>query len=164
VRRREGSIIPWRTSYLRHVLVLTTSIAAGAVLLVMAVSTQTASATDKLKIEIQVTNLATGQPISSGDRLTGVFPFQVSVRSDRVPCAGQWAVSALGAPGAPPAVLVQVVPFIIDPTVGPATGGIINSSISNDYKITASCNGAEPRQHDFDFFEFFVGADSHRGP
>jgi hypothetical protein len=68
-------------------------------------------------------------------------------------------VTALGASGAPPSVLVQSVPFIIGPAVGSneATGAVLQAAgVDNDWKVTASCNGARRGQIAFAFHEFLV--------
>jgi|GEM_PF-6342036 len=79
--------------------------------------------------------------------------FQVEVINYGADCAGQFVVTALGDPnlGAPPSALVQFVSYIIGPSVdsNSATGVPLVASIGglddfNDWKITASCNGAEP--------------------
>src|SRR5262249_19592653 len=58
-------------------------------------------------------------------------------------------------------VLVQTVPFVLDPTASlSATGAALDSGLVNDFKISASCNGAAPGQYDFAFFEFFVAPPS----
>src|SRR2546425_9748162 len=74
----------------------------------------------RLRISIEVTNLDTGMPIKRRDTLTAVTPFQVTVTTNGIDCAGQFVVTALGDPsvGAPPSVLVQFIPFIIGPAVG----------------------------------------------
>jgi hypothetical protein len=112
----------------------------------------------ELSISIKVTNLDTGLRIEEWETLTSVTPFQVTVTTNGLDCAGQFVVTALGAPGAPPAVLVQAVPFIIGPAVGSnsVSGEPLDSGGDNDWKISASCNGDDPVEHDFDFFEFFV--------
>ena len=88
--------------------------------------------------------------------------FSITVTTNGVKCAGQFVVSALGGPGNAPAVLVQVVPFII----GPATGGnsVESTSLSagvlpsgkNDFKVSASCNGARKSQFGFGELEIEV--------
>ena len=113
---------------------------------------------DNLKIDIVVMNLATGEPIHRGETLTSVTPFQITVTTNDVDCAGQFVVTALGAPGAPPSVLVEIRSFIIGPDRGTNTfsGQVLDSAIRNDWKVSASCNGAQPKEVAFDSFEFFV--------
>lgn len=117
------------------------------------------------QIRIKVTNLNTGMPIKRMDTLMDETSFQVEVINYGADCAGQFVVTALGDPnlGAPPSALVQFVSYIIGPSVdsNSATGVPLVASIGglddfNDWKITASCNGAKPSQRSFDFFEFFV--------
>lgn len=112
-------------------------------------------------IKITVADLTTGQPISSGDTITAGDQFQVTVTVGKnVDCAGQLVTTALGAPGAPPAVLVQFQPFIIGPFTGSNsfTAGVLTSNGApgqpNVWKISASCNGAGPNAFGFDKFEF----------
>jgi hypothetical protein len=75
-------------------------------------------------------------------------------------CAGQFVVTALGAPGAPPSVLVQFQAFIIGPAVGTnsVAGGVLTSNgipgDENDWKISASCNGATQNSFACGSFEF----------
>ncbi len=106
-----------------------------------------------------VQDVTTGHNITSGEILTTNDNFQVTVTTHDVDCAGQFVVTALGAPGAPPSVLVQVVPYIIGPASGgggSVTGSILNAGGNNDWKISTSCNGAQPRQFYSSQFEFFV--------
>jgi len=117
----------------------------------------------RLKIVIGVVDATTNRPIKSGDTIPAGHLFQVTVASNGIDCAGQLLVSALGAPAAPPSVLVQTVPFIVGPAVGgntatgaPLTANPLGPGIANDWKISASCNGAEPKDIDFDHFELFV--------
>ncbi len=118
-------------------------------------------------LSVTVVDLTTGKPISSGETVANDDKFQVTVTSTNgVNCAGQWVVSALGAPGAPPAVLVQSVPFIIGPASGgnSATGSPLTANgIPNDWKISASCDGAEPGQFAEASLEFFVGTPGPTG-
>jgi len=114
--------------------------------------------TGPLKIKLSVENLTTAQPIRRGQTVDKDDLFQVTVTTNGVDCAGQWVVTRPD-PVAPPIIIVQVIPFIIGPTVGnnSATGFILAAdNTGDDYKISASCNGASPRQFHFDSFEFFV--------
>jgi len=116
----------------------------------------------KPKISVSVMDLTTGQALSSGQIVTAGDVFQVTVTSNGGDCAGQLVVTALGTPGLPPAVLVQVTPFIVGPAAGgnSAVGGVLTANAlgtaTNDWKISASCNGAGSGQFDFDHFEFFA--------
>jgi hypothetical protein len=111
----------------------------------------------RLRLRVTVRNADTGEPIGWHTPLG--TPFQVTVFTNALDCAGQFVVTALGASGAPPSVLVQVVPFIIGPAVGSneASGAILEAAgVDNDWKITASCNGASRGQIAFAFHEFLV--------
>ena len=113
---------------------------------------------DPLRIRITVTNLTTGKLIKQRSRLTQEANFAVTVTTNGVDCAGQFVVTALGAPGSPPSVIVQSVPFVVGPALADnsATGAPLNSGTNNLWKISASCNGAERGQFDTDTFEFSV--------
>jgi hypothetical protein len=110
-----------------------------------------------LRLRVTVRNADTGEQI--GWRTPLGTPFQVTVSTNDVDCAGQFVVTALGSSGAPPSVLVQAVPFIIGPGVGSnaVTGAILQAAgVDNDWKVTASCNGAKRGQIAFAFHEFLV--------
>lgn len=115
-----------------------------------------------LEVAISVKDVTTGKRIRSGQTLTSSDNFQVTVSTNNVDCAGQFVVTALGAPGAPPSVLVQIVPYIIGPNSGGNTvsGGILTAGVLpsgyNDWKISTSCNGARGGQFAFGHVEFFV--------
>lgn len=117
-----------------------------------------------LKTWIQVTNLDTGEPIRQRDTVDAGTPFDVTINTNGVDCAGQFVVSAIGAPGNPPSVLVQIESFIIGPAEGSNsfTADPLNASVLpegyNNWKISVSCNGAKKRQHDYDFFEFYAAS------
>ncbi len=120
-------------------------------------------AQNDVMIQVSVFDVTTGQPIAPGQVLTtNTDQFQVTVTTNNIDCAGQFTVTALGAPGNPPSVLVQSVPFIIGPFGGSnsVTGGVLTAGSrpdgTNDFKVSASCNGAVPAQFAFDTFEFFV--------
>lgn len=119
-------------------------------------------------LALTVEDLNTGQPISSGQTVANMHRFHVTVTTTNgVTCAGQWIITALGAPGAPPSVLVQLQSFIIGPDTNATsvTGApLMANGIPNDWKISASCNGAEPGQFAQANFEFFVGMDAASGP
>jgi hypothetical protein len=114
---------------------------------------------------ITVQDVTTGLPISNGQTLASSDKFQVTVTTNDVNCAGQYTVTALGAPGVPPSVLVQVVPYIIGPASrhNSVTGGILSAGVLpsgyNDWKISSSCGGAQTGQFAFSHFEFFVKVD-----
>jgi hypothetical protein len=117
----------------------------------------------KAKISISVMDLTTGQPLAVGQTVAAGDLFQVTVTSNGGgDCAGQFVVTALGAPGFPPAALVQVMPFIVGAATGnnSAVGGVLTANAlgtaANDWKISASCNNAGFGQFDFDRFEFFA--------
>ena len=126
-----------------------------------------AQAQDLPVIGITVNDLTTGQPISPGQTVDAGDRFQITVTTIMgVDCAGQFVVTALGADGAPPSVLVQSVPFIIGPAVGSnaVTSGELTASVGsdggNDWKVSASCNGATPNAFGFDSFDFFAQSPS----
>lgn len=111
----------------------------------------------RLRLRVTVRNADTGERIGWHTPLG--TPFQVTVSTNDVDCAGQFVVTALGASSAPPSVLVQVVPFIIGPAVGSneVTGGILEAAgVDNDWKVTASCTGARRGQIAFALHEFLV--------
>jgi hypothetical protein len=112
-------------------------------------------------IAISVNDLTSGKPVISGSTIPAGDEFQVTVMgAPAYNCAGQFVVTAVGAAGAPPSALVQIVPFIIGPFTGgnSATGGILSSNGTsgeeNDWKISASCNGASTNSFAFSQFEF----------
>ena len=117
-----------------------------------------------LKIAISVQDLTTNQPISYGETIHAVDTIKVTVTTNGVNCAGAVAVTALGITGAPPEVGVVSSPFYIGsaPTepgesfsLAPFYVGVLPNG-TNDWKISASCNGARVGQFDFATFEFFV--------
>jgi hypothetical protein len=113
-------------------------------------------------ITISVTDLTTGETISNEQTITATDFFQVTVTTNGVNCAGQFVVTALGASGSPPSVLVQSVPFIIGPAVssnsvsGTQLQATVLSIGFNSWKISASCNGVGINQFAFASFQFFV--------
>jgi len=112
-----------------------------------------------LMIKISVENLDAGEPIRQGQTVVENSQFQVTVRTNGIDCAGQIVVTALGAPTFPPSVLVQSFSFIIGPFGGSNSAlfaPLFANGFGNDWKISASCNGAVPQQFAFDSFEFFV--------
>jgi hypothetical protein len=113
-------------------------------------------------ISITLQDTTTGQPITNHETLSATDNFQVTVTTNNINCAGQFVVTALGASGAPPSVLVQAVPYIVGPAVGTnsVSGSTLNASVLpsgyNDWKISTTCNGAERGQFAYAHFEFYV--------
>jgi hypothetical protein len=111
-------------------------------------------------VTISVNDLTTGQPISEGQTVAAGDQFQVSITVTGVDCAGQFVVTALGAPPSPPSDLVQFLPFIIGPAVGnnSVVGGVLTANGlnggRNDWKVSVSCNGAVTNQFAFDRLQF----------
>ena len=112
-------------------------------------------------IAISVEDLTTGKNIVSGSTITAGDEFQVTVTGPpEYNCSGQFVVTAIGAPGYPPSVTVQVQPFRIGPAVGSNTGSgppLTSNALpgfENDWKISASCNGASTKSFAFGSFEF----------
>jgi hypothetical protein len=102
-------------------------------------------------IVVTVQDITTGKPIHQGETIVAGDQFQATVTVlNNVDCAGQLVLTALGAPGNPPSVIVQSFLFIIGPASGgdSATGGILTSNGTpghpNDWKVSASCNAAMP--------------------
>jgi hypothetical protein len=119
-------------------------------------------------LALAVEDLTTGQPISPGQTVTNMDKFQVTVTTTNgISCAGQWVVTALGAPGFPLSVLVQFQTFMIGPGTRASsfTGAQLTANgVPNDWKISASCNGADPGQFAEANVEFFVGMSAIGGP
>jgi hypothetical protein len=120
------------------------------------------STATRLSISATVQDLTTGKPIKRGQTVAAGDQFQVTLTTNDVDCAGQFVVTALGGSQAPPSVLVQVVPFIVGPASGgnSATGGTLTANgfgnLPNDWKVSATCNGAVPNQFSSATFEFFA--------
>jgi hypothetical protein len=116
----------------------------------------------RLTLTTSVFDLTTGKAIKPAEVAAVGDEFQVTVTTDGVDCAGQSVVTALGAPTAPPSVLVQTVPYIIGPAIGsnPVTGSRLSVGVlpngRRDLKISTSCDGAVARQFAFSTFEFFA--------
>ena len=110
------------------------------------------------KINLRVTRTDTWAAIRQNQIIKEAVTFQVEVVGNGADCAGQIVVTALGTGGAPPSVLVQLVPFLVGPAVGSdsATAFPLASPTDNDWKVSASCHGAKKKQIDFARFEFFV--------
>ena len=148
----------------RPTIVLVGLVGLTSLLVALQPAGRTAQASDEgFRLTITVRNPDTGERIRNEARVPAGTRFQVSVTTNGVDCAGQFVVSALGAPGNPPSVLVQFVQFI----VGPATGGntvtgapLVANALAgtsvNDWKISASCNGARREQFAHADFEFFA--------
>jgi hypothetical protein len=116
-------------------------------------------------IAISVKDLTTGKNIVSGSTIMAGDEFQVTVTGmPEFNCAGQLVVTALGAATAPPSVLVQLQSFIIGPAVGQnsTSGAVLTSNGSpgheNDWKVSASCNGANTNSFASGKFEFLSAA------
>jgi len=113
-------------------------------------------------LTITVSDLTTGQPIARRQTVMAGDAFQVTVSTDGSDCAGQFVVTALGAPGAPPSALVQSLPYIVGTSVGSnsVTGSTLTAGVlangTNDWKISTSCNGAGTHEFAFGTFEFFA--------
>lgn len=138
-------------------------ISVAAISLLTTRSTATAEPGVHPVIQISVQNLDASAPIKNHSVVPGGTHFQVRVSTNGVDCAGAFVVTAAGAPGNPPSVLVNVVPFIIGPFIGPpATSTEMLAGVRpdgrNDFKISATCAGAAPNQFAHDQFEFFVEA------
>lgn len=115
-------------------------------------------------IRISVANLDSGESIRDHSTVMAGTDFQVTVATNEVDCAGQFVVTARGAPGAPPSMLVQFAPFIVGPsssanavTTAPLDAGVLPSGV-NDFKISATCNAAEAAHFASATFEFFAAA------
>ena len=107
------------------------------------------------------------QPVRFGETINNQTPtITITVRSN-FNCAGQLALTALGAPGFPAEVgiltspgLYTIGPAVVPPygngnsvTTLPITLGVLPSG-TNAFKISASCNGAGRAQFAFAVFEF----------
>src|SRR5262245_11356436 len=133
------------------VVLVTAASLMGAMLLVAVQATAQISSPQPV-IRIAVVNLDAGRMVRDHETIPAGTDVQVTVTTNGVDCAGQFVVTALGAPGAPPATLVQVVPFVLGPGVGsnavtgsPLDAGVVPTG-RNDFKVSATCNGAE-RDH-----------------
>ena len=111
-------------------------------------------------LAITVMDLTAGQTVKPNHGIAAGHQFQVTVTGNGVNCAGQYVVSALGTSSPPPPVLVQVVPFVVGPAGAgnSVTGEVLTAGTlpngTNEWKISASCNGARGHQFAFDRFEF----------
>jgi hypothetical protein len=97
-------------------------------------------------IAISVQDLTTGKPIKNGSTITAGDQFQVTVTSaPEYNCAGQFVVTALGAPGRRQRYLFRPCHLLSAPPRGgnSATGGVLSSNgipgHENDWKVGASC-------------------------
>ena len=107
------------------------------------------------------------QPVKFGATIQNQTPTITITVTSNFDCAGQLALTALGAPGYPPEVGIPTSPglFTIGPDVVPPYGngdsvttlpstlGVLPNG-TNTFKISASCNGAAQRQVAFAVFEF----------
>ena len=151
------------TRYPRRIFVLA-AIAALTSLLATHTVTGTALGSEKtLRLTLSVTNPDTGQPIRSGSTIPATTPFQVTASTNSIDCAGQIVITALGAPGFLPSVLVSSSTMIIGPaaatdaaTTERLEAGALPRSAVNDFKISASCNGSRTRQFADADYEFYV--------
>lgn len=122
---------------------------------------QAASATPKIQLTLTVMDLTANKPIKQSETVPAGHQFNVTVSTNDIDCAGQFAVTALGAPGAPPEAGVQALAYVIGPSSGSnsATGQTLTvthpPSGKNDFKISATCNGAVKRQFGVKTFEFY---------
>ena len=114
-------------------------------------------------ISISVEDVTTGKNVANGTTIPVGDTFQVTVTgAPEYNCTGQFIVTAVGAPGNPPSVSEQLVPFVIGPAVGTNTisgqdilaNGTVGSG--NDWRISASCNGTSPNSFAFSKFEFLT--------
>ena len=159
-------VLRWRNSSRQFCTIMVMGLLMSLIAASVALLPSTALAKSVVRhpnIWIEVTNLDTGMPIKRNTIINVETPFQVTVTNYGADCAGQFVVTALGAPVNPPSVLVQYQAFIIGPSVNSksSSGAPLIANVGppgsfNDWKISASCNGAEPHQRSFDFFEFFV--------
>jgi hypothetical protein len=103
------------------------------------------------------------QPVNFGETINNQTPTITITITSSFNCAGQLALTALGAPGAPPEVGIVTSPglFTIDLSNGnsvttlPITLGVLPNG-TNAFKISASCNGAINGQFAFGVFEFSI--------
>lgn len=144
---------------LTAVLALTTATSASGSPSVTARLIPNVGGVASIAVSIAVADLTTGHPIVPGQTVNNGDSFQVTVTTNGTNCAGQFVVTALGAPGAPPSVLVQVVPYI----VGPASGGnsvtgntLTAGGTGNEFKVSTSCDGVHTGQVAYSSFEFRV--------
>lgn len=107
------------------------------------------------------------QPVKFGETIQNQTPTITITVTSNFDCAGQLALTALGAPGFPPEVGILTSPglFTIGPDVVPPYGngnsvttlpitlGVLPNG-TNAFKISASCNGARQLQFAFAVFEF----------
>ena len=108
------------------------------------------------------------QPVEFGETIRNQTPTITITVTSNFDCAGQATLTALGAPGFAPVVGIATSPevfFLGGPdlpppynngnsvTTLPVTLGVLPNG-TNSFKISASCNGAEPRQFAFAAFEF----------
>jgi hypothetical protein len=148
----------------RTVTALTAGVAIAMLLFVGTASfgsDENAAAPSSPTIAVTVLDVTTGQPIPLGGRITAGDRFQATITvTNNIDCAGQFVVTAVGAQGAPPEVLVQIMPFIVGPASGgdSVTGGILTSNGTpghpNHWKVSASCDGLASNAFGFARFQF----------
>jgi hypothetical protein len=118
------------------------------------------AAPPKIVLSVTAFDITANQPIAKGQTVRAGHQFAVTVTTNGIDCAGQFVVSARGAAGGVPAVLVQAIPYVIGPASGtnsasgPGLTASVLSSGKNDFKISASCNGGANSQFGFGSFEF----------
>ena len=107
------------------------------------------------------------QGVTFGQTIHSQTPTIAITVTSNFNCSGQFALTALGAPGFPPAVgiitspgLFTIGPAVVPPygpgdsvTTSPITLGVLPNG-TNAFKISASCNGAPNGQFAFAVFEF----------
>ena len=123
---------------------------------------QAANTIPKIQLTVTVVDQTAGEPLKQGETVPPGHMFNVTVTTNDIDCAGQLAVTALGAAGAPPEVGVQTFGYVIGPNSGgnSANGATLMTGHppgrKNDFKISATCNGVVKRQFVFKTFEFYV--------
>lgn len=117
-----------------------------------------------LRLGITVQNLDLDQRIWPGETLSMGTNFQATIEGSGVDCVGDWLISAVGDSnvGAPPSVPVARGPMQLGPAAGtnsmtlPVLFAGVTADGTNNWKVSAYCNGAEKGQIAFESFEFFV--------
>ena len=116
------------------------------------------------KLSIKIINLSQGGQIKHRETLNTTDQFRVQVKTNGIDCAGQYVVTAIGAPGNPPSVLVTARTFTLGPFVGSnsytgpliLTASVVPETLKNVWKISASCNASGNKHEYFAFVEFYV--------
>jgi hypothetical protein len=127
------------------------------------------AATAQPLIGVSVRDVTTQALVRNGQIVRAGDQFRVAVVNLGAPCAGQYTVTDLGVPGYPLSVLVQAQSFIIGPGNSRFAGSMLPTTprpdVTNDFKVTASCNGAGRGEITTATpFEFFVGRGPATGP